>query len=60
MTKSFAQREHEAFTTREMHLALYGMFLVASNTQPDVKLPWHEQLCVELGAEEYDDYLETI
>ena len=60
MKKPFAQREHEAFVARDMHLALYGMFLVASDTQPDVKLPWFEQLGVELGAEEYDEYLATL
>ena len=39
---------------REMHLAIYGMLLVLSGQQPDVRLPWFEQLAVEAGADEID------
>lgn len=49
--------EHTAFLAREMHLALYGMLLIASGEQPEVNLPWYERLGVELGAEEYEDFI---
>lgn len=39
---------------REMHLAIYGMFLALSGLQPIEHLPWHEQLAVEAGANEID------
>ena len=55
--KSPAQREHEAFCARDLHLCLYGMFLVASDCQPEINLPWYERLGVELAACEYDDFL---
>ena len=51
--------EHQAFLKRDMHLALYGMFLCVSNTQPDVRLEWYDILGVELGAEEMEDWLAT-
>lgn len=60
MRTSLAQREHADFLARDLHLALYGMLLVASGEQPEVDLPWYERLGVELGAAEYDTYLETI
>jgi hypothetical protein len=52
--------EHEIFLKRDMHLALYGMLLVASGEQPEVRLQWFEIISVELGADEYDAYLATL
>lgn len=46
--------EHQAFVTREMHLAIYGMLLVLSGLQPTERLPWYEQMMVEDGADEID------
>lgn len=52
--KTAAEKE-----AREMHLFLYGMFLVVSDTQPDIKLKsWIDRLAVIAGAEEYDEWLE--
>lgn len=48
------QSEGAAFAAREMHLAIYGMLLVLSGQQPDVRLPWFEQMIVEDGADEID------
>lgn len=52
--------EHQTFLKRDLHLALYGMLLVASGEQPEIRLPWFEIIGVELGANEYDDYLATL
>ena len=46
--------EGRAFAAREMHLAVYGMLLVLTGQQPDVHLPWFEQMMVEDGADEID------
>lgn len=52
--KSFAQREHDAYVHREMHLAIYGMLLVLFDLQPVERLSWWEQGMVENGADEID------
>jgi hypothetical protein len=33
------------------------MLLIAFDCQPEINLPWYERLGVELGADEYEEFL---
>ena len=50
--------EHNNFCRLEMHMALYGMFLLVSGQQPDQRLHWWEQGLAEDGASELENWLE--